>query len=296
MSNKNELLLQDRLEKIRSVISKYGEENFYISYSGGKDSTALHHLFDLALPGNKIPRVYVDTGIELLSIQHYVYLLAAKDDRFNIVHPKKNIRHVLEEYGYPFKSKEHSLYYDVIKRNGLGCKTAQRYLHPSEERKQYGCPQILRYQFESDLPFKISDQCCVHLKENPIKEWCELNGKRYGILGITGDEGGRRNRAQCMRFKDGKFINFQPLAIVSKEWEDWFLNRYDIKLCKLYYPPYNFKRTGCKGCPFNSKLQKDLDTLAMYFQAERKQCEIIWKPVYEEYRRIGYRLRKVEDT
>ena len=25
---------------------------------------------------------------------------------------------------------------------------------------------------------------------------------------------------------------------------------------------------------------------------ERKACEAIWKPVYEEYRRIGYRLRK----
>lgn len=26
-----------------------------------------------------------------------------------------------------------------------------------------------------------------------------------------------------------------------------------------------------------------------YFPAERKQCEYIWKPIYEEYRRIGYR-------
>ena len=34
----NEFLLFDRLEKIRSVIDKYGEENFYISFSGGKDS------------------------------------------------------------------------------------------------------------------------------------------------------------------------------------------------------------------------------------------------------------------
>lgn len=25
---------------------------------------------------------------------------------------------------------------------------------------------------------------------------------------------------------------------------------------------------------------------------ERKACEIIWKPVYDEYRRIGYRLNK----
>jgi hypothetical protein len=27
---------------------------------------------------------------------------------------------------------------------------------------------------------------------------------------------------------------------------------------------------------------------------ERKACEVIWKPVYEEYRRIGYRLTKSE--
>jgi hypothetical protein len=32
-----------------------------------------------------------------------------------------------------------------------------------------------------------------------------------------------------------------------------------------------------------------------YFPSERKQCEVIWKPVYDEYRRIGYRLRKKED-
>lgn len=31
-----------------------------------------------------------------------------------------------------------------------------------------------------------------------------------------------------------------------------------------------------------------------YLPNERKQCEIIWKPIYEEYRRIGYRLEKYE--
>jgi hypothetical protein len=30
------------------------------------------------------------------------------------------------------------------------------------------------------------------------------------------------------------------------------------------------------------------------YPAERKQCEILWKPVYAEYRRIGYRLKKNE--
>lgn len=63
-------------------------------------------------------------------------------------------------------------------------------------------------------------------------------------------------------------------------------------MCKLYREPFNFKRTGCKGCPYSLDLQEQLDTMAMYLPNEKKQCEMIWKPVYQEYRRLGYRLRK----
>lgn len=52
------------------------------------------------------------------------------------------------------------------------------------------------------------------------------------------------------------------------------------------------KEQGVKGCPFSLDLQEQLDIMAVLLPAEKKQCEIIWKPVYEEYRRIGYRLRK----
>ena len=68
-----EFMLFDRIEKIKQIINKYGEENFYISFSGGKDSTVLHYLVDLALPGNKIPRVFINTGIEYI----YISLLKA---------------------------------------------------------------------------------------------------------------------------------------------------------------------------------------------------------------------------
>ena len=46
----NDFILFDRIEVIRKTIEKYGEENFYISFSGGKDSTTLHYLIDEALP------------------------------------------------------------------------------------------------------------------------------------------------------------------------------------------------------------------------------------------------------
>ena len=103
-------------------------------------------------------------------------------------------------------------------------------------------------------------------------------------------------KAQCLAFKGDKLSHFQPLAVISKEWEEWFIKQYNVKLCRLYYEPFNFERTGCKGCPFTIKLQEQLETLEKYLPNERKQCEILWKPVYDEYRRIGYRLKKDEQV
>ena len=43
-----------------------------------------------------------------------------------------------------------------------------------------------------------------------------------------------------------------------------------------------------------SDLQKYLDTLGELLPSEIKRAEVIWKPVYDEYRRLGYRLKKHE--
>ena len=256
----NEFLLFDRIEKIKSVIGKYGEENFCISFSGGKDSTVLHYLIDMALPDNKIPRVYANTGIELNMIRDFVFDMAKTDERVFIIKPSVPIQKMLEADGYPFKSKMHSSY-------------------------------VKKYQFTEENTLKISDMCCMRMKEEPLQKWQKENNKPYGIVGIMREEGGRRFGAQCLAFSGKKLKNFQPLAPVTKEWEEWFITTYNIKICDIYKPPYNFDRTGCKGCPFALHLQDELNILEKFFPSERKQCEIIWKPVYDEYRRIGYRLK-----
>ena len=87
---------------------------------------------------------------------------------------------------------------------------------------------------------------------------------------------------------------FNPLFVVTDDFENWYIQERKIQLCELYYPPYNFTRTGCKGCPFGLNLQKELDVLSELLPEERKQCELLWGKVYEEYRRIGYRLNKKE--
>lgn len=290
----NEFILMDRVQKIQQIITKYGEENFYISYSGGKDSTVLSNLIDLALPNNTIPRVYANTGIELNMIRKFVISQSEKDDRIIILKPAVNIKAVLENYGYPFKSKAHSEFVRRYQNSGL-MTSVKQYLGIREDKEPWSsiksCPNILRYQFTPEYKIKTSDKCCLKLKEEPIKKWKKANNKKYGILGLMQVEGGRRSGAKCLAFRGGKLQNFQPLAPLTKEWEEWFIKEYNVEICDIYKPPYNFNRTGCKGCPFNPKLQEEINTLEKFFPDERKQCEYIWKPIYDEYRRINYRLR-----
>ena len=286
----NEFILMDRVQKIKQIINQYGEENFYLSFSGGKDSTVLSALVDLALPNNQIPRVFADTGIDLNIVRDFVFDMAKSDDRFVILKPSVPIKTMLENDGYPFKSKKHAKKLGTYQRNGW-TKTTQNYLYPSDECKTFACPKILRYQFSEDFKLKVDYKCCVNLKENPLREWAKENHKPIAIVGIMKSEGGSRLKGKCLAFNNKKLKAFQPLIPVTKEWENWFISEYNIQICDIYYPPYNFERTGCKGCPFNIHLQKELDVLEKYFPNEKKQCEIIWKPVYDEYRRLGYRLK-----
>lgn len=71
-----------------------------------------------------------------------------------------------------------------------------------------------------------------------------------------------------------KLKKFQPLVAVTKDWEDWFISEYNIKICDIYKPPYNFDRTGCKGCPFNIRIQEELDTLDKYFPNEKSNVRL----------------------
>lgn len=291
----NEFLLEDRLTKIRSVTKKYGEENFYISFSGGRDSTVMHYLFDMALPGNQIPRVYADTGIEYNEIRRFVKAIQENDERIILLKPSLPIKETLKKYGYPFCSKQHGAVWQTYKKHGFNSKTVKAYYEHTFQFHSNQCPNILKYQFsESFDNLNISDKCCDYLKKKPMEQYQKETGRKIAIVGIMAAEGGRRAGAVCLAFQGKKLKQFHPLAPISQEWEQWFIEKYNIPLCKLYYPPYNFKRTGCKGCPFNLYLQKDLETMQTYFPNERKQCEDIWKPVYDEYRRIGYRLKKEE--
>ena len=159
-----EFTLTDRIAKIQSINAMYDlEHNAYVSFSGGKDSTVLHYLIDEALPGNNIPRVFINTGLEYKLILQFVRDIAAKDKRFVIINAGKNIKETLKKEGFPFKSKEYSHKLKLYK-NGSRSPSIMKYFNP--QKGQFGgCPAILKYQIDDSFIMNISDRCCYVFKK-----------------------------------------------------------------------------------------------------------------------------------
>lgn len=115
-----QFILTDRIAKNQSTDKLLDlQNNSYMAYSGGADSVVNSALLDLSLPNNKIPRVFIDTGIEHQAIRKFVLKQAEKDSRIVILKPRVNIIKMLKNEGYPFKSKQHSQNYGVYFRNKI---------------------------------------------------------------------------------------------------------------------------------------------------------------------------------
>ena len=283
-----EFQLQERIIFIQELAKQYDLSKAYISFSGGKDSVILSKLFDIALPNNTIERVYFNTGIEYNLMIKYVKELASKDTRINIINSNKNVKATLEKVGYPFKSKEHSTKLNMY-QNGSKAKSLIKYLGDSS----FACPSALKCQFTKEYNLKVSPYCCKEFKKDIAKKYQKENNKSIKILAMRREEKGLRTKLKCIsQNKDITTIN--PLAPITEELEEYIIQKYSIKLCDLYYEPYNFKRTGCKGCPYNLRLQEDLETMRKLLPNEYKQCWFIWGKVYKEYQRLNYRLDKIE--
>ena len=210
------------------------------------------------------------------------------DPRIIILKPTESIQRLVAENGYPFKSKEHSVLVAKYQKDGnTDSKTVGAYL---DETQRNHCPAKLLYQFTDENTLPISALCCDLVKKKPLHDYSKRTGRKIAITGLRQEEGGQRRRSQCLSFRNKLLRKFNPLAPVSEEFMDYLIEKYDIQLCELYYPPYNFSRTGCKGCPYNIFLQRELNTLEKYLPSERRLCEKIWKPVYDEYRKHHYRL------
>lgn len=229
---------------------KQQSKGYYISFSGGKDSTVL---LDIArrFIDKEFPAVFCNTGVEYPEIVEFVKTW----DNIHIIHPDTSFKRVIERYGFPLVSKYISYCINRVKYTN----SKREYDRYMGEDKNFSIPQ--KYRFLINMPFDCSDKCCECLKKKPFREYESLY-HRYPILGITCQES---NQRKLQWIKEGGCNYYQGSRPISKPLSIWlesdvleYIDRVKIKISPIYKElPENQKRTGCMVCGFSINGMKD---------------------------------------
>lgn len=89
-------------ERIRNWVNEFSEDNVYLSFSAGKDSTVLGHIIREVCGYKNIPFVFVDVPTQYPELKQF----AKTFDNLVILKPKISFAEVCEKYGFPMISKE----------------------------------------------------------------------------------------------------------------------------------------------------------------------------------------------
>lgn len=106
------------LEDLKSKFSKINPEEYYLAYSGGRDSHFLLWFIREYLHETRIPIVFSNTGMEIPEIRDRA--LANADV---ILKPAMKHYEIKEKYGIPLNTKQSDAYvYEYQKRRAQGIK------------------------------------------------------------------------------------------------------------------------------------------------------------------------------
>ena len=250
------------LSKLRIVEwYEYWNGKVYVSFSGGKDSTVLLKLVRKLYPD--VPAVYVDTRLDYPEVRDHV----KNTDNVIWLKPEMDFRTVIENYGFCYPSKDVAKCVDSYRRghkwaiNGFDGKLVTGDLSPYRER-------FNRWKWLVDVDAKISAQCCVVMKENPIKKFERQEGLK-AFVGLLAAESYRRTYA-WLKTGCNAFDSIRPSSKPLAFWTEQDILRYiadnDIDIPSVYGSVIGDKngrlittgesRTGCIFCPVGAHLRK----------------------------------------
>ena len=261
------MTLKPFLEFLRDRFrSKIDPDEYYLSYSGGKDSHFLLWFIREYMGETRIPIVGVNTSFEIPEIRDRI--LKNSDI---VLYPELHRQEIKENYGIPCFSKQQDEY---ICRYQNGSRSENTMRAINGENTLFNLNKTARELLLSGKLHKVSNKCCKYNKERPMMQY----GKETGRKAIIGT---RQSESKTRKAKYNKCLtasgNFTPLYDFSDELMDGLYKEYNIEIPKCYT---YLSRTGCGGCPYGRNTGIETE-LAMLPRLQRIQTIKFFKESYD---------------
>lgn len=260
------------LYDLKTKFNKINPKEYYLSYSGGKDS---HFLYWFIKQYARIPDIKIigiNTYMEHPEIMKRIY-----DNCDKVLLPVLKPFEIKEKYGIPCFSKEQDFYIyyyqNAIKKGKEPSKTILEKINGTYHTG-FNISKKAKEYVLSGQAHKITHLCCHYLKKEPARRFEKETGLKP-ILGVRGNESGlRKKQYQSCFTKDKKFT---PIWDLSDELLDKIYEHYNIEIPKVY--DY-VCRTGCMGCPYGSYKHDTEKELALLNDKQRKFVTEYFKESY----------------
>ena len=213
--------LDDKVQCTLGLISEwyaYWDNQCYVSFSGGKDSTVLADIAAkwCAIAGIPLDLVFVDTGLEYPDIKEHVRDFAQYlrekydiDVQLTVLRPKMTFAEVITKYGYPMIGKQSA---SKICAKRRGAKWTDLYFAEADTSRY----NVSKWKALCDVDFNISDKCCDVMKKSPAHTYGATTGRK-AIVGTKADESLQRE-AKWKQYGCNAFSLKVPLSKPMSFW------------------------------------------------------------------------------
>lgn len=262
------------LHDLKTKFNKINPDEYYLSYSGGKDSHLLYWFIKEYAPEfSGIKVVGINTYMEHPQIRKRIY-----DNSDIVLLPKLKPFEIKEKYGIPCFSKEQDFYIyywqNAIRKGKEPSRTIKDKINGTY-KTGFNISKKAKTYVLSGNAHMITHLCCYYLKKKPAHDFEKETGLKP-ILGIKGNESNLRRKQYNSCFTKNK--RFVPLWDLTDEMQNKIYKKYNIETPKVY--DY-VTRTGCMGCPYGSYKKETEKELALLNDAQRKFVCEYFKESYE---------------
>ncbi len=249
-------------------------KQYYLSYSGGKDSHFLYWFIKEYLHDDQIKIISCNTYME-----HPEILQRMLKNSDEVLVPTLTPKQIKERFGIPCFTKSQDEFIERY-QNGNRSSNTMQYI-TRKEKSKFNLNKKASLLVQNDKLHKVSNKCCKYLKKQPFIKYEKRVGRK-AILGVRSSESVLRQSQYTGCFtKDKKFT---PLHDLNNELLEAIYKKYEIEVPEVYR---FISRTGCMGCPYGSR--KGSTEIELKLLNDRQRSFVI-NYMRESYKVLGIKL------